>query len=46
MEVADTTLDMGLYLHERGWPLPQNIHPAPIIKGIERDRIVEVPLHE
>jgi ABC-type antimicrobial peptide transport system permease subunit len=45
MEVADTTLDMGLYLHERGWPLPQNIHPAPIIKGIERDRIAE-PLRE
>jgi ketosteroid isomerase-like protein len=46
MEVADTTLDMGLYLHERGWALPQNVRPVPIVKGIERDRVTEVPLHE
>jgi ketosteroid isomerase-like protein len=36
MEVADTTLDLALYLHERGWVYPQNISPEPIIKGIER----------
>ncbi len=36
MEVADTTLDLVLYLHERGWAFPQNIRPVPIIRGIER----------
>jgi hypothetical protein len=46
MEVADTTLDMGLYLHARGWAFPQNVHPKPVIKGIERDKINEIPLHE
>ncbi len=37
IEVADTTLDLVLYLHERGWPFPHNIEPAPIISGIPRD---------
>ncbi len=37
LEVADTTLDLVLYLHERGWAFPQNIRPVPIIRGIDRD---------
>lgn len=37
MEVADTTLDLVIYMHERGWVFPQNIKPEPIIRGIDRD---------
>lgn len=37
MEVADTTLDLVIYMHERGWIFPQNIRPVPIIRGISRD---------
>ena len=36
MEVADTTLDLVIYMHERGWVFPQNIRPEPIIRGIDR----------
>lgn len=36
IEIADTTLDLAIYMHERGWIYPQNIRPEPIIKGIER----------
>ncbi|MEM9083215.1 MAG: ester cyclase [Planctomycetota bacterium] len=36
MEVADTTLDLVIYMHERGWVFPQNIRPEPIVRGIER----------
>lgn len=42
MEVADTTLDLVIYMHENGWKFPQNIQPEPIIKGIERP--VEQPV--
>lgn len=41
VEVADTTLDLVIYMHEQGWVFPQNIKPEPIIKGIERE--VETP---
>lgn len=36
MEVADTTLDLVIYMHESGWRFPQNIRPKPIIRGIDR----------
>lgn len=36
LEVADTSLDLVLYLHERGWVFPQNIQPVPLIQGIDR----------
>jgi ketosteroid isomerase-like protein len=36
IEVADTTVDLVIYLHTQGWVFPQNIRPEPIIKGIER----------
>lgn len=36
IEVADTTLDLVIYLHERGWVFPQNIRPLPIVRGIDR----------
>lgn len=38
IEVADTTMDLVIYLHQRGWVFPQNIQPESIIKGIERPR--------
>ena len=41
MEVADTTLDLVIYMHENGWVFPQNIRPEPIIRGVERP--VDVP---
>jgi hypothetical protein len=34
--VADNTLDLSIYLWERGYPHPHNIHPEPIAQGIER----------
>lgn len=43
MEVADTTLDLAIYLHESGWVFPQNIRPVPIIQGMERP-VDTVPL--
>ena len=36
IEVADTTLDLVIYMHENGWVFPQNIKPVPVITGIER----------
>jgi hypothetical protein len=35
-EVADTTLDLVIYMHERGWVFPQIIRPKPIVRGKER----------
>jgi ketosteroid isomerase-like protein len=36
IEVADTTLDLVMYMHDRGWVFPQNVRPTPIVTGIER----------
>ncbi len=36
LEVADTTLDLVIYMHQRGWVFPQNIRPEPIVRGVER----------
>jgi hypothetical protein len=36
IDVADNTLDLGIYEWERGWPVPHNMHPKPIIRGIDR----------
>jgi hypothetical protein len=37
MEVSDTTFDIAIYLHERGWVFPQNLRPdEPILLGIKR----------
>lgn len=41
LDVADTTLDLVIYMHERGWVFPQNIRPEPIVRGIERPFAVE-----
>lgn len=34
--VADNTLDLVLYLWDRGWPMPHNVRPDPLVRGIER----------
>ncbi|MEM8662141.1 MAG: ester cyclase [Pseudomonadota bacterium] len=36
IEVADTTLDLVIYMHQNGWVFPQNLRPEPIIRGIQR----------
>lgn len=41
IEVADTTLDLVIYMHENGWVFPQNVQPQPVIRGVERP--VEAP---
>lgn len=35
-DVADNTLDLAIYLWERGWPHPHNVRPQLIVEGIER----------
>jgi SnoaL-like domain len=36
IDVADNTLDLAIYEWERGWPIPHNIRPEPIVAGIDR----------
>jgi hypothetical protein len=36
IDVADNTLDLAIYLWERGWPSPHNVRPEPLIRGVER----------
>lgn len=36
MDITDNTLDLGIYEWERGWPVPHNIRPEPIVTGINR----------
>lgn len=36
VDVADNTLDLAIYEWARGWPVPHNIQPEPIITGIDR----------
>jgi hypothetical protein len=36
IDVADNTLDLAIYEWERGWPIPHNRRPDPIVEGIDR----------
>jgi SnoaL-like domain len=36
IDVADNTLDLSIYMWQRGWPSPHNIRPEPIVVGIDR----------
>jgi hypothetical protein len=36
IDVADNTLDLSLYLWERGWPMPHNVRPEAIVEGVDR----------
>jgi predicted ester cyclase len=35
-DVADNTVEINIYFWERGWPIPHNVHPGVLVKGIER----------
>ncbi len=35
-DVADHSLDLVLYFAERGWQIPKNLRPAPLVTGVER----------
>lgn len=35
-DVADNTVEINIYFWERGWPIPHNVHPEILAKGIER----------
>jgi len=36
IDVADNTLDLALYESERGWPIPHNVRPEPLVVGVDR----------
>jgi hypothetical protein len=36
IDVADNSLDLAIYLWERGWPSPHNIRPELLVQGIKR----------
>jgi len=36
MDVADNTLDLAIYEWQRGWPVPQSVHPDPLVIGVDR----------
>jgi SnoaL-like polyketide cyclase len=36
IDVADNTLDLSLYMWARGWAIPHNVRPEPIIVGVDR----------
>ena len=38
MLVGDNSLDLVIYLWERGWPMPHNVRPESIVAGVDRRR--------
>jgi ketosteroid isomerase-like protein len=36
IDIADNTLDLAIYEWERGWPVPHNVRPEPIVEGVDR----------
>src|SRR5262245_34377426 len=36
IHVGDNSLDLVLYMWDRGWPHPHNVTPEPIVRGIDR----------
>jgi hypothetical protein len=37
IDVADNTLDLVIYMWDRGWPHPHNVRPKAIVTGVERN---------
>jgi hypothetical protein len=37
LDVADNSLDLAIYLWERGWPSPHNLRPEPLVRGVTRE---------
>lgn len=35
-DVADNTVEINIYFWERGWPVPHNVHPEILVKGMDR----------
>jgi len=35
-DVADNTLDLAIYEWDRGWAIPHNIPPQPMVTGVDR----------
>jgi len=42
MLVGDNSLDLVLYMWERGWPMPHNVRPEPLVVGIDRASLTAV----
>ena len=42
-DVADNTLDLAIYEWDRGWAIPHNIHPQPIVTGVDRREATPAP---
>jgi SnoaL-like domain len=42
IDVASNTVDLVIYEYERGWPMPHNVRPNPIVEGVDR-RMTPVP---
>jgi len=38
IHVGDNSLDLVLYMWERGWPHPHNVRPEPIVRGVDRSK--------
>ena len=36
IDIADNTLDLAIYEWERGWPVPHNVRPEPLVEGVDR----------
>jgi ketosteroid isomerase-like protein len=36
LDVGDNTLDLAIYEYERGWPVPHNVRPEPMVEGVDR----------
>jgi hypothetical protein len=36
IDVADNSLDLVIYMWERGWPNPHNVSPEPLEVGVDR----------
>jgi hypothetical protein len=46
IDVADNTLDLVLYLWDRGWPHPHNIEPDPLVVGVDRLQRATLPTQD
>jgi hypothetical protein len=36
IDVADNTLDLAIDEWERGWAVPHNVRPEPLVVGVDR----------
>jgi hypothetical protein len=38
IHVADNSLDLALYMWQRGWTHPHNVRPDPLVRGVDRSQ--------